>query len=119
MRICPLLAALGQRSRQFARRKPVVEPGRTSPRLFELDGEVDRPLLAGPSRRPSVTGQARLNRRLATLLCRSTLPEIDDGYPSPTVIRLHCCSGSRSVGVGALSQLKCARKSLVNVGAGR
>lgn len=42
-----LMAKLRQCHRQFARRKPAIERGRTRPRLFKLDGDLDRQLLAG------------------------------------------------------------------------
>jgi len=42
-----LVAALRQRHRKFACRKPAIEQGRTRPRLFKLEGDLDRRLLAG------------------------------------------------------------------------
>lgn len=40
------MAALRQCRRQFARRKPAIERWGTRPRLFELDHDLDRLLLA-------------------------------------------------------------------------
>ncbi|RKE38270.1 hypothetical protein B0G76_4578 [Paraburkholderia sp. BL23I1N1] len=42
----PLLAGLRQYHRQFARRKPAIQRGRTRPWLFKSDGDLDRRLVA-------------------------------------------------------------------------
>ena len=43
---CPFLAGLRRCHRQFARRKPAIDLGRTRPSLFKLNGDLERRLVA-------------------------------------------------------------------------
>lgn len=55
----PVLAASRQCHRLLAPRKPAIERGRTGPRLFKLEGDLDRRFMAGSTSSTEVVDSCR------------------------------------------------------------